>query len=87
MENFKYLRVNINSKNNMHCEISEKIAYGNRCYYGMLSKLLKSKLLSRKSKTLLYTSYLTPIITYTCETWSSTEGANSRPAILKKKDI
>jgi len=44
--------VNINSKNDMHREISERIASGNLCYHG-LSKLLKSKLLPRQSKTLL----------------------------------
>jgi len=38
----------------MHRGISERIASGMWCYRG-LRKLLKSKLLSRKSKTLLYT--------------------------------
>jgi len=50
VENFKYLGVNINSKNDMHQEINERIASG--------------------KKTLLYTSYLRPVITYACETWS-----------------
>lgn len=84
MENFKYLGVNINSKNDMHPEISERIANGNWCYHS-ISKLLKSKLLSRKSKTLFCTSYLRPVITYTCETWSSTKGDDSRLAIFKLK--
>lgn len=46
VENFKYLGVNINSKNDMHREISERITNGNRCYYS-INKILKSKLLSR----------------------------------------
>jgi len=84
VENFKYLGVNINSKNDMHREISERIASGNRCYHS-ISKLLKSKLLSRKSKTLLYTRYLRPVITYACETWSSTKGDDNRLAIFERK--
>jgi len=84
VENFKYLEVNINSKNDIHQEISERIASGNRCYHS-ISNLLKSKLLSRKSKTLLYTSYLRPVITYACETWSSTKGDESRLAIFERK--
>jgi hypothetical protein len=83
-ENFKYLGVNINSKNYKHREISERIASGNRCYHS-ISKLLKSKLLSRKSKTLLYTSYLRPVITYACETWSSMRGDDNRLAIFEQK--
>jgi len=42
VENFKYLGVNVNSKNDMHREISERIASGNRCYHS-INKLLKSK--------------------------------------------
>lgn len=49
VENFKYLGVNINNKNDMHREISERIASRNQYYHG-ISKLLKSRLLSRKSK-------------------------------------
>jgi len=53
VEHLKYLGVNINSKNDIHREISERKASGNRSYHS-ISKLLKSKLLSKKSKTALY---------------------------------
>lgn len=66
-ENVEYSGVYIHGKNDMHREISERLASGNRCYRG-ISKLLKSKLLSRKSKTWRCTTYLRPIITYACET-------------------
>jgi hypothetical protein len=82
--NVTYGHPNINSKNNMHREISERIASGNQCYHS-ISKLLKSKLLSRKSKTLLYTSYLRPVITYACEIWSSTKDDDNRLAIFERK--
>lgn len=70
VENLIHIGVNIKSKNYMYREISERIASGNRCYH---SKLLKSKLLSRMSKILLYTSYLRLNITYECEIWPSTK--------------
>ncbi|KAL4083661.1 hypothetical protein QTP88_028977 [Uroleucon formosanum] len=84
VESFKYLGVNINNKNDMHQEIVERLASGNRCYHS-IQKLLKSKLLSRRSKTLLYISYLRPIVTYACETWSTTKGDNIKLAIFERK--
>jgi hypothetical protein len=84
VENFKYLEVNINSKNDMHQEIGESITSENQCYHG-ISKLLKSNLLSRKLKTFFYTSCLRLIITYACETWSSMKSDNNRLAIFERK--
>jgi len=60
INNFKYLGVIINSSNNMHREIYERISNGNKCYYS-INKLLRSKSLSRKLKSTLHTNYLRPI--------------------------
>lgn len=84
VDNFKYLGVNINNKNDMHIEINERITSGNRCYFSII-KLLRSKLLSRGSKILLYHSYLRPVITYACETWSLTKGDSRRLITLERK--
>jgi len=84
VDNFKYLGVNIKSSNNMHREKKEKISKGNRCYFS-INKLLRSKLLSRKSKITLYTSYLRPIVTYGCETWSTTKDDNRKLAIWERR--
>jgi len=84
VDNFKYLGVIVNSSNDMHSEIKERISNGNRCYFS-INKLLRSILLSRKSKTTLYTSYLRPIITYGCETWSMTKYDNRKLAIWERK--
>jgi hypothetical protein len=62
---FKYLGFNINNRKNMHSEIKLRIASGNNY---ALAKLFKSKLLSKKSKEYLYSSFLRPILTYSCET-------------------
>lgn len=79
----------------MHKEISDRIAYNNRCYYSIM-KLLKSKLLSHNSKILLvkillshnskillYHGYLWPIVT-TSKTWLLTK-EDSKRLILKSK--
>ncbi|VVC31329.1 Hypothetical protein CINCED_3A000160 [Cinara cedri] len=68
----------------MHDEINDRIACVNRCYYSIRS-LLKSKLLSRNSKTQLYHSYLRPIITYASETWSLTKGDSKRLMTFERK--
>ncbi|KAL4131895.1 hypothetical protein QTP88_009130 [Uroleucon formosanum] len=84
VDNFKYLGVNINNKNNMHIEINKRITSGNRCYFSII-KLMSSKLLLRESKILLYHSYLRPVITYVCETWSLTKGDSRRLITFERK--
>jgi len=49
VEEFKYLGVNINEKNNMHNEIKLKMSTANRSYYAM-KEMFSSNLLSRRTK-------------------------------------
>lgn len=49
VEEFKYLGVNINEKNNMHQEIKLRMCAANRSYYAM-KEMFSSKLLSRRTK-------------------------------------
>lgn len=59
-------------------EIKLRIAAANKGYFA-LEKLLLSKLLvSIKSKSTLYSSYLRPVLSYGCETWSVTKGNMKR---------
>ncbi|XP_025420516.1 uncharacterized protein LOC112690673 [Sipha flava] len=81
---FKYLGTNINNRNNMHNEIKLRIASGNKGYYAF-AKLFKSKLLSRKSKEYLYSSFLRPVLTYGCETWSVTKEDEEKLNIFERK--
>lgn len=53
LSDFEYLGVNINQINNMHNEIKIRISAANKGFYA-LEKLLKSKLLSRRSKERMY---------------------------------
>lgn len=63
VENFKYLGVNINQRNNMHNEVKMRLITANRGYRTMRS-MLSSRLLSRETKTKLYIAYLRPIVMY-----------------------
>jgi hypothetical protein len=67
VEDFKYLRFNINQRNDMHNKIKLKLISANRGYHTMRS-MLSSRLLSRETKTKLYIAYLHPITMYACET-------------------
>jgi hypothetical protein len=49
VEDFKYLGVILNKRNDMHNEIRLRLNTANRGYYAM-SKLFRSKLLSRETK-------------------------------------
>ncbi|KAL4083726.1 hypothetical protein QTP88_029042 [Uroleucon formosanum] len=60
VEDFKYLGVNLNNKNDMHNEIRLRLNAANRGYHAM-SKMFSSKLLSKETKRKLYISYLRPI--------------------------
>jgi len=71
VDDFKYLGVNINYKNDMHNEIKLRINSANRAYF-LMNKLLSSRMLSWVIKEKMYITYLRPIAMYACETWSTT---------------
>jgi len=84
VDEFKYLGVNINIKNNMHNEIQLRISNANKAYFA-INKMLSSRLLPKATKEKLYTSYLRPIVMYACETWSTTQGDEEKLLIFERK--
>jgi len=84
VDEFKYLGVNMNTKNYMHNEIQLRISNANKAYFAM-NKMLSSRLLSKATKEKLYTSYLRPIVMYACETWSTTQGDEEKLLTFKRK--
>jgi len=81
---FTHLGVNMNSTNIIHNEIKNRLSSANKCYFSLL-KLLKSKHLFYESKKILYTSYIRPILTYGCETWSTTKGNHQSLITFERK--
>lgn len=58
VEKFKFLEVNISTKNNMYNEIQLGISTANNKTYLAINKMLSSRQLSKAIKEKLYTSYL-----------------------------
>ncbi|VVC26164.1 Reverse transcriptase domain, partial [Cinara cedri] len=84
VDEFKYLGVNVITKNNMHSGNQLRINIVNKAYFAM-NKMLSSKLLSKETKEKLYTSFLRPIVMYTCETWSTTQGDEEKLLTSERK--
>jgi len=84
VHDFKYLGVNINNRNYMHNEIKLRLKAGNGCYFAM-SHLFRLKLLSRKNKEKLYTTYFRPVVTYACCTWATIAGDENKLNIFERK--
>jgi sorting nexin-29 len=71
VQSFKYLGSLLTESNENSLEIKERIKAGNKAYYSM-QHLLKSRLLSRKSKIRIYRTVLRPVVMYASETWVMT---------------
>lgn len=85
VDEFIYLEVNINIKNNMHNEIQLRINSPKKAYFAM-NKIFNSRLLSKSTKVLsIQTSFLRPIVMYACETWSTTQGDEEKLLTFERK--
>jgi len=66
---FKYLGNFIENNNRNDRCIKERIQTGNKAYYANL-QMLKSKIISRRSKLQIYKTLIRPVVTYWAETWT-----------------
>jgi len=69
VDNFKYLDTMVNKMNDRTVEVNARLLMANRAYYG-LQNHVKSRIISRKTKTLLYKTLIRPVFTYGAETWA-----------------
>jgi hypothetical protein len=74
----------VNGNNTLEEEIRERIAKGNKAFYANRT-LLKSNLLSRKSKLKLHWSAVRPVVVYGCETWVLKESIIQRLSVFERK--
>jgi hypothetical protein len=68
----KYLGSTVTHNNDISGEITIRLMAANRAYFALI-KLLKSRLLSRKTKMQFYKTVIRPGLTYASETWTSTK--------------
>ena len=68
VKEFIYLGTAITQDNNISLEINRRISLANKCYFG-LSRHMRSKALSRRTKTTLYKTLILPVLMYGSEAW------------------
>ena len=84
VRSFSYLGTIVNGNNNLEEEIRERIVKGNKVFYANKT-LLKSNLVSRKSRLKLYWSAIRPIVVYGCETWVLKESIIQKLSVFERK--
>ena len=84
VHDFVYLGSSVNDSNNVSYEIERRIISGNKAYYANLN-LLKSQILSRKSKTKIYKTIIRPVVTYGSETWTMNGQDEERLRVFERK--
>ncbi|PNF18568.1 hypothetical protein B7P43_G08474 [Cryptotermes secundus] len=65
---FTYLGSEVNCKNDISDEIKKRVVAANKCLHG-LRKHLKSQLIPRKTKTMMYKVLIRSGLSYASETW------------------
>jgi hypothetical protein len=65
VDNFKYLGTMVNKMNNISVEVNARLIMTNRAYYGLQNRM-KSRIISRNNKTLLYKTLTIPVLTHGC---------------------
>ncbi|WP_346303773.1 reverse transcriptase family protein [Pantoea sp. Morm] len=66
---FQYLGCTISRRLEEDTEIRSRLGAANRAYYS-LNKLMRSRLLTRKTKIRIYKTLIRPVAVYACETWT-----------------
>jgi hypothetical protein len=65
---FTYLGSEVHCKNDITDEIKKRVLAANKCLHG-LRKHLKSRLISRKTRIMMYKVLAKPVLSYATETW------------------
>jgi hypothetical protein len=81
---FIYLGSLVNDDNDISEEIRRQIQNSNKCYYG-LQKHFKSRLHTHETKVRLYRTLVRPILTYGCETRTSTKADELALSTFERK--
>ena len=72
------------SNNNITLEISNRLMSANKAYFGLINHF-KSRLLSRKTKIILYKTLIRSVLTYASETWILTKDDERRLGVFERR--
>jgi hypothetical protein len=67
VHSFTFLGSEVNCKNDISDEIKKRVLSANRCLHG-LRKYIKSQLIPRKTKIMMYKVLVRPLLSYASET-------------------
>jgi hypothetical protein len=84
VENFKYLGVNVNEKNERSTEIKERIQAANKAYW-KYQRYLKDHHISKATKIKIYKSAIRPVATSAAETMRLTTTDEENLGIFERK--
>ncbi|KAL1445920.1 hypothetical protein WDU94_013975 [Cyamophila willieti] len=83
---FKYLGEIVTNDGKTSTAIKDRLQCGNRAYFANL-KLLKNKLISRKTKLKIYKTLIRPVVTYGSEAWAITQQDQEKIRRFERKII
>ena len=86
VSSFIYLGTEVNNKNSINQEIQRRLIAGNRAFYANIN-LLKSRMLSRKTKLKIYRTLIRPVVTYGAETWNLFAADVSKLRVFERKIV
>ena len=84
MREFVYLGTQVNNNNNTGEEITRRINLANRCLFG-LGSIIRSKLLSRNTKLLIYKTLVLPVFIYGSEAWTLSSDEQHKLSVFERK--
>lgn len=84
VEEFKYLGVVINNKNEEKQEIEARVKAASRASYS-LNKLLSSKIFSRRTKLRMYKTIIRPVLLYGAEIWRIDKHTERKMKVFENK--
>jgi hypothetical protein len=84
VESFVYLGAELNNANKVSNDIQRRIMNANKAYFAN-TKLLKSQILSRKTKMKVYKTLIRPVATYGSETWNISAINAKKLSIFERK--
>ena len=84
VNSFRYLGSVVSNTNDIMLEINARLVNANRAYFA-LSPLFRSKLLSLKTKFIIYKTLIVPILDYASETWPITANIEKMLNIFERK--
>ena len=81
---FVYLGTQVNNNNNTGEEITRRINLANCCLFG-LGSIIRSKLLSRNTKLLIYKTLVPPVLMYRSQAWTLSSDEQQKLSVFERK--